>query len=62
MMNVCDVMKNEKYKMEPKAQDDIKQFLNMEQDGISHLINIINKDIKDLKIICDGLTKITTKN
>lgn len=62
MINVSDVIKNEKYKMDPKAQDDIKQFLKMEQDGIQHLINIINKDMKDLKIICDGLSKVMPKH
>lgn len=59
---MSDVVKNEKYKMDPQAQEDIKQFLKMEQNGIQNLINIINKDMKDLKIICEGLSKMMSKN
>lgn len=61
MMNVVDMVKNEKYKMEPKAQDDIKQFLKMEQNGIAHLVNIINQDLQDLKIISDGMQDLVVK-
>lgn len=60
-MNVVDMVKNEKYRMEPKAQDDIKQFLKMEQNGIAHLISIINQDLQDLKIISDGMQELVIK-
>lgn len=57
---VPDLLSNERYKMEPDSQDDIKQFLKMEQNGIAHLVKIINTDLKNLKIISDGLVKMQT--
>ncbi|XP_022910266.2 nucleoporin p54 [Onthophagus taurus] len=52
---------NERYKMEPKVQDDVKQFLQMEQNGIAYLINVINNDLKDLKLIQYGLLQFLNK-
>ncbi|KAL3280106.1 hypothetical protein HHI36_017612 [Cryptolaemus montrouzieri] len=48
---------NEHYNIDPQVQEDIKQFLQMEQTGISHLINIINTDLEALKIISDGMNQ-----
>lgn len=52
---------NEQYKLEPQAQEDIKQFLRMEQDGIAHLIHIINNDMMALKKISEGMTQLTNQ-
>ncbi|XP_045480908.1 nucleoporin p54-like isoform X1 [Harmonia axyridis] len=48
---------NEHYNIDPQVQEDIKQFLQMEQTGISHLINIINTDLQALKIISEGMNQ-----
>lgn len=61
LMEFPNTQNYERYKMEPNVQEDIKQFLKMEQNGIAHLINIINTDMKHLKIISDGLTKLQNK-
>lgn len=53
---------HEIYKMDPKAQEDIKQFLMMQQQGISELVKIINEDLKDLKVIHDGLNEVIHMN
>lgn len=46
------------YKMDPKAQDDIKQFLQMQQQGIAELVKIVNDDLADIKTIHDGLNEV----
>ncbi|CAG9822399.1 unnamed protein product [Phaedon cochleariae] len=46
------------YRLDGEAQDEIKQFLKMEQNGISQLINIIQTDLEALNIINDGMKKI----
>ncbi|KAF2900896.1 hypothetical protein ILUMI_05301 [Ignelater luminosus] len=61
LMEFPNTQNYERYKMEPNVQEDIKQFLKMEQNGIAHLINIINTDMKHLKIIADGLAKLQNK-
>lgn len=48
----------ERYKMEPAVQEDIKQFLRMEQTGINHLVEIINTDVVHLKTIRDGMQEL----
>lgn len=49
------------YKMDPNVQEDIKQFLKMQQNGIAHLVDIINNDLKDLKTIFEGMNEIIKK-
>ncbi|XP_030765528.1 nucleoporin p54-like [Sitophilus oryzae] len=49
------------YRIDADAQDEIKQFLKMEQHGITQLINIINNDMKSLKIITDGLKQLSER-
>lgn len=51
-------MPQETYKMETKAQEDIKQFLQMQQQGIAELIKIVNDDFSDLKTIQDDLNEV----
>lgn len=57
-MGALKIQTGEQYKMEPGVQEDIKQFLKMEQNGISHLVEIINNDLRDLKIISEGMNQI----
>ncbi|XP_075226306.1 nuclear pore complex protein Nup54 [Lycorma delicatula] len=52
----------ERYSMDPAMQDDIKQYLMMEQNGMSHLIEIIQNDLVDLKIMKDGINKLLSSN
>lgn len=49
---------SESYKIDPQVQEDIKQFLQMEQTGISHLVAIINNDLQALKIITEGMNQM----
>lgn len=60
--NVFDGCKSETYVLDPKVQEDVKQFLTMEQNGITHLISIINEDLKDLKVITGGMNEILMRN
>lgn len=48
----------ERYSMDPSVQDDIKQFLVMEQNGMAHLIETIQTDMATLKIIKEGMTRL----
>ncbi|KAK3913364.1 putative nucleoporin Nup54 [Frankliniella fusca] len=48
----------ERYTMDPTVQDDIKQFLRMQQDGMQHLVQTIQQDLADLKIIKEGMIKL----
>lgn len=48
----------ERYTMDPAVQDDIKQFLRMQQDGMQHLVQTIQQDMADLKIIKEGMIKL----
>ncbi|XP_069702368.1 nucleoporin p54 [Periplaneta americana] len=48
----------ERYSMDPAIQDDIKQFLVMEQNGMAHLIETIQRDMSNLKIIKEGMTRL----
>lgn len=52
---------NQRYQMDAQVQEDIKQFLKMEQNGIAQLIKIIHSDLKSLKVISEGLEKIIKK-
>lgn len=49
---------SERYTMDPTVQDDIKQFLRMQQDGMQHLVQTIQQDMADLKIIKEGMIKL----
>ncbi|EEB13683.1 Nucleoporin p54, putative [Pediculus humanus corporis] len=48
----------QRYKMDSDVIADIKQFLTMEQSGMTHVINIIQADLSDIKHIKDGMLKI----
>ncbi|XP_018334556.1 probable nucleoporin Nup54 [Agrilus planipennis] len=53
------VIPKENYRIDSSALDDIKQFLRMQQNGISQLVNIINLDLQALKTINDGLKDLS---
>ncbi|CAH0553376.1 unnamed protein product [Brassicogethes aeneus] len=53
---------SQNYRVDADAQEEIKQFLKMEQNGISQLINIINGDLQSIKIINEGLQQVVTNN
>ncbi|XP_012349214.1 nuclear pore complex protein Nup54 isoform X2 [Apis florea] len=58
MRNHIDTHNQERYAMDPIAQDDIKTYLTMEQHGMAQLIATINSDLESLKIIKDGMSEI----
>ncbi|XP_066138209.1 probable nucleoporin Nup54 [Euwallacea fornicatus] len=49
------------YRVDADAQDEIKQFLRMEQNGISQLIDIVNTDQKSLEIVKSGMKELAEK-
>ncbi|RZF40093.1 hypothetical protein LSTR_LSTR002496 [Laodelphax striatellus] len=46
------------YVMDPTMQDDIRQYLMMEQNGMAHLIEVIQNDLHDLKLMKEGTKKL----
>ncbi|KAL7300810.1 hypothetical protein TKK_0006376 [Trichogramma kaykai] len=52
----------ERYTMDPMAQDDIKSYLNMEQQGMAQLIDTVNHDLESLKIIKDGMSELLSSH
>lgn len=57
-MHCSNRASQETYKMDPKVQEDLKQFLQMQQQGITELVKIVNEDLNDLKTIQDGLNEV----
>lgn len=53
---------NQNYRIDADAQEDIKQFLKMQQNGIGQLVNIINNDLQAIKIINEGMKQIVPGN
>ncbi|CAL7947895.1 unnamed protein product [Xylocopa violacea] len=58
MRNHVDTQNQERYAMDPIAQDDIKAYLTMEQQGMAQLIATIHSDLESLKIIKDGMSEL----
>ncbi|XP_014210731.1 nuclear pore complex protein Nup54 [Copidosoma floridanum] len=58
MRRHTDTQCQERYSMDPIAQDDIKTYLNMEQQGMAQLIDTVNTDLECLKIIKDGMSEL----
>lgn len=56
-----EVNTQDQYKMDATVQEEIKQFLSMEQTGISHLIKIINSDMEALRVISEGMNQLMLK-
>lgn len=40
------------------AQEDVKQFLSMQQKGMAHLLDTARKDLAALNIIAEGMAKL----
>ncbi|KYQ57565.1 putative nucleoporin Nup54 [Trachymyrmex zeteki] len=58
MRRHIDIQNQERYTMDPIAQDDIKAYLSMEQQGMAQLISTINADLESLKVIKDGMSEL----
>jgi nuclear pore complex protein Nup54 len=48
------------YTLDKESSDEMKNFLTMQQRAMELLIETINKDLKDLKTINDGMSRIST--
>lgn len=48
------------YTLDKDSSDEMKNFLTMQQRAVELLIETVNKDLKDLKIISDGMSQINT--
>nr|CAI5859905.1 unnamed protein product [Callosobruchus analis] len=49
---------NMQYRLDTEAQEEIKQLLRMEHNGIAQLVNIIKSDLQALSIIQEGMKQI----
>ncbi|XP_031840662.1 nuclear pore complex protein Nup54 isoform X2 [Nomia melanderi] len=58
MRSYIDTQNQERYAMDPIAQDDIKAYLSMEQQGMAQLIATIHADLESLKIIKDSMSEL----
>ncbi|KAJ8921691.1 hypothetical protein NQ315_010601 [Exocentrus adspersus] len=58
MMEGCQKQNNHNYRLDAEAQEEIKQFLKMQQNGIAQLINIINNDLQAIKIMNEGMKQM----
>nr|CAD7205833.1 unnamed protein product [Timema douglasi] len=52
----------EKYTMDEIVQDEVRQYLAMEQNGMAQLINIIQADMADLTTIKNGMMRMLQGN
>lgn len=62
MMEGTPKQNTQQYRVDAEAQDEIKQLLKLEQNGISQLINIIVTDLKSLNIISEGMMNMLSSN
>ncbi|XP_044594934.1 nucleoporin p54 isoform X2 [Cotesia glomerata] len=62
MRRHVDLQGQERYSMDPIAQDDIKAYLSLEQQGMAQLIDTITTDLESLKVIKDGMVDLLTGN
>ncbi|XP_078044647.1 nuclear pore complex protein Nup54 isoform X2 [Augochlora pura] len=58
MRSYIDTQNQERYAMDPIAQDDIKAYLSMEQQGMAQMIATIQADLESLKIIKDSMSEL----
>nr|CAD7579911.1 unnamed protein product [Timema californicum] len=52
----------ETYNMDEIVQDEVRQYLAMEQNGMAQLINIIQADMADLTTIKNGMMRMLQGN
>ncbi|XP_011299780.1 nuclear pore complex protein Nup54 [Fopius arisanus] len=62
MRKHVDMQNQERYSMDPIAQDDIKAYLGLQQQGMAQLIDTINTDMESLKVIRDGMADLLTSH
>ncbi|XP_033111214.1 nuclear pore complex protein Nup54-like isoform X2 [Anneissia japonica] len=55
LQNQLSVGREERYGIDHDLQQEIKQHLKKQQEGLSHLISTIKSDVEDLKLIEQGL-------
>ncbi|XP_013183314.2 probable nucleoporin Nup54 [Amyelois transitella] len=48
----------ERYQLDPGAQEDVKQFLTLQQKGMAHLMETAKKDLEALNVIADGMARL----
>ncbi|XP_055611331.1 probable nucleoporin Nup54 isoform X2 [Uranotaenia lowii] len=46
------------YTLDKESSEEMKNFLTMQQKAMSFLVETVNKDLKDLKIISDGMSRL----
>ncbi|XP_041974381.1 probable nucleoporin Nup54 [Aricia agestis] len=49
---------HERYHLDPGAQEDVKQFLTLQQRGMAHLLDTAKKDLAALNTIQEGMAKL----
>lgn len=58
----CAKQTEQTYRVDSEAQDEIKEFLTMEQNGINQLVSIVNSDLQAIKIMNDGMQQMLQNN
>ncbi|XP_026324020.1 probable nucleoporin Nup54 isoform X2 [Hyposmocoma kahamanoa] len=48
----------ERYHLDPGAQEDVKQFLSLQQRGMAHLMDTAKKDLAALNTIAEGMARL----
>ncbi|KAL4706867.1 hypothetical protein ACJJTC_010101 [Scirpophaga incertulas] len=49
---------HERYHLDPGAQEDVKQFLTLQQRGMAHLLDTARKDLAALNTIAEGMSRL----
>lgn len=49
---------HERYHLDPGAQEDVKQFLSLQQRGMAHLLDTARKDLDALNTIAEGMARL----
>ncbi|XP_073941657.1 nuclear pore complex protein Nup54 [Choristoneura fumiferana] len=49
---------HERYQLDPGAQEDLKQFLTLQQRGMAHLLDTTRKDLDALNTIAEGMSRL----
>ncbi|XP_063546050.1 probable nucleoporin Nup54 isoform X2 [Cydia strobilella] len=49
---------HERYQLDPGAQEDLKQFLTLQQRGMAHLLDTAWKDLDALNTITEGMSRL----
>ncbi|KAJ8734172.1 hypothetical protein PYW07_014723 [Mythimna separata] len=49
---------HERYHLDPGAQEDVKQFLSLQQKGMAHLLDTARKDLAALGTIAEGMSRL----